>query len=34
MSELLPIISAVHGGKTNVPGLVATHIAEHMGEKP
>ena len=33
MSELLTIISAVHGGKTSVPGLVATHIAEHMGEK-
>ena len=33
MSELLTIISAVHRGKTSVPGLVATHIAEHMGEK-
>jgi DNA-binding NarL/FixJ family response regulator len=31
--ELLKIIHAVHGGKSGIPGLVATHIAEHLGEK-
>ncbi len=32
-SELLKIIHAVHSGKTGIPGLVATQIAEHLGEK-
>lgn len=33
MVELLRIIRAVHAGKTSIPGLVATHIAEHLGER-
>lgn len=32
-SELLRIIHAVHAGKSGIPGLVATQIAEHLGEK-
>jgi len=32
-SELQKIIYAVHAGKTGIPGLVATQIAEHLGEK-
>ncbi len=32
-AELLRIIHAVHEGKSGIPGLVATHIAEHLGEK-
>lgn len=32
-SELLKIIHAVHAGRTGIPGLVATRIAEHLGEK-
>ncbi len=31
--ELLKIIHAVHAGKSGIPGLVATQIAEHLGEK-
>lgn len=34
MAELLAIIRDVHAGKTGIPGLVATRIAEHLGEKP
>jgi DNA-binding NarL/FixJ family response regulator len=34
MSELLTIIRAVNGGRTSIPGLVATHIAQHLSEKP
>ena len=34
MSELLTIIRAVDGGRTSIPGLVATHIAQHLSEKP
>lgn len=33
LSELLRIIHAVHAGKTGIPGLVATQIAAHLGEK-
>lgn len=33
MSELLEIIGAVHAGKTRVPGLVASHIVEHLADK-
>jgi DNA-binding NarL/FixJ family response regulator len=33
MSELLAIISAVHAGKMSIPGMVATHMVEHFGEK-
>ena len=33
VSDLIEIISAVHAGKTRIPGLVATHIAEHLGDK-
>jgi DNA-binding NarL/FixJ family response regulator len=34
MTELLAVIRAVAAGKTSIPGVVATHIAEHMAEKP
>ncbi len=34
MAELIGIIRAVHAGKTEIPGPVATSIAEHIGEKP
>lgn len=33
MNELLEVIRAVHAGRTSIPGLVATRIAEHLGEK-
>jgi DNA-binding NarL/FixJ family response regulator len=33
LSELLRIIHAVHAGKTGIPGLVATQLAAHLGEK-
>lgn len=33
MAELLAIIRAVHAGKSGIPGLVATRVAEHLGEK-
>lgn len=33
LAELLKIIRAVHDGKSGIPGLVATQIAEHLGEK-
>lgn len=33
-TELLAVIRAVVAGKTSIPGVVATHIAEHMAEKP
>lgn len=33
LAELLKIIHAVHAGKSGIPGLVATQIAEHLGEK-
>lgn len=34
MGELLGVIHAVAAGKKSIPGIVATHIAEHMAEKP
>ena len=34
MAELIAIIRAVHAGKTEIPGAVATSIAQHIGEKP
>jgi DNA-binding NarL/FixJ family response regulator len=34
MAELIAIIRAVHAGKTEIPGAVATSIAQHLGEKP
>jgi DNA-binding NarL/FixJ family response regulator len=34
MTELLAVIRDVAAGKTSIPGVVATHIAEHMAEKP
>lgn len=33
MNELIAIIRAVDSGRTSIPGLVATQLAEHMGEK-
>lgn len=33
LAELLAIIHSVHAGKTAIPGLVATQIAQHLGEK-
>ena len=34
MTDLLAVIRAVAAGKTSIPGVVATYIAEHMAEKP
>lgn len=34
MAELLSVIRAVAAGGTSIPGAVATHIAEHLSEKP
>lgn len=34
MAELIAIIRAVHAGKTEIPGPVATSIVQHIGEKP
>lgn len=34
MTELCKIIRAVHAGQTSIPGLVATHIAAHIADKP
>ena len=31
--DLVAIIHSVHAGKTAIPGLVATQIAQHLGEK-
>ncbi|MGB1883426.1 MAG: response regulator [Gammaproteobacteria bacterium] len=33
MGELLTIIRSVAAGRTSIPGLVATHIAAHIGDK-
>lgn len=34
MQQLIEIIRAVHAGKTEIPGAVATSIVAHLGEKP
>ena len=33
VGDLIDIIRAVHAGKTRIPGLVATHIAEHLADR-
>lgn len=33
MPELLRVVQAAHAGRTSIPALLASHIAEHLGDR-